>query len=489
LEAPPELEFCKCSLLGPEPQPSLQRTVFEGMAGEAQSLPVAVAGRTQVAGVRPRRRAWLLAQATAGAALLTHLALRRPHAVEGVAEPAPGLAMVKHGEDLSAVTPIDGKPWRAAAVGSGSWGNTVAMLVAENTAQTKEWVSEVKMQIFDEIVLTEQDMYGMQDLAKGGGNGSVVTLPAGGFGTKLSDIINTQHENVKYLPGVKLPENLKAEPDMEATITGADLVVVGVPDQYIIPTCEKMKPFLKKSARIILLAKGVEFDNGKLLPVTDVVAHHLGFPPAQICCLMGANIAKEVAFGQFSESTLGCRNVDDLKWLRPVIARPYFPIATVKNVEGPQMCGALKNVVAIGKGILDGMGLSSNTIAALMRIGMTEMKGFILEFFDVPDLVFWESCCFADLITTCMSGRNQLVGAEFARRQGAVSFETLEREMLDGQHLQGTITSVPVHQILVKRGWTKRFPLLEGVYQVVAGKAKPDSILQVLQNVPQTTAA
>jgi len=406
-----------------------------------------------------------------------------------VPSPAPAPALVLSPEMFEQTAQVRPKgPWRAAAVGSGSWGNTVAMLVAENTAAMKDWVNEVRMQIYDEIVLTEEDMYGLQNMGGAGSNKSVVTLPQDGFGTKLSSIINKQHENVKYLPGVPLPRNLKAEPDMEAAIADADVVIVGVPDQYIIPTCQNMKPFLKKSAMLVLLAKGVEFHDGRLLPVTEVVAHELGFPSAQICCLMGANIAKEVAFQQFSESTLGCRNKDDLEWLKPVITRPYFPIATVRNVEGPQMCGALKNVIAIGKGLLDGMGMSTNTIAALMRIGMKEMKGFILEFFEVPDLVFWESCCLADLITTCMSGRNQLVAAEFARRQGSVTFEALEREMLDGQHLQGTITSVPVHHILVKKGWVKKYPLLEGVYQVVSGKAKPDSILEVLMSVPQTAA-
>jgi len=370
-------------------------------------------------------------------------------------------------------------------VGGGSWGNTVAKLVAENTRERKDWITEVKMQIVDEIILTEEDMYGISSLSQSG-NGSVVSMPAGGFGSKLSDIINKEHENVKYLPGMKLPENLVAEPDMQVAVTGADVVIVGVPDQYIVPTCQKMKPFLKKSARLILLAKGVEFHDGKLLPVTEIVAQQVGLASDQVCCLMGANIAREVAHEQFSESTLACRNSEDLGWLRPVFTRGYFPIATVRNVEGPQMCGALKNIVAIGKGLIDGMGMSSNTMAALMRIGMKEMQGFILEFFDVPDNIFWESCCFADLITTCMSGRNQLVAAEFARRHGAVTFEALEHEMLDGQHLQGTITAIPVHMILKQRGWLQRFPLLEGVYQIVSGKAKPESIVEVLKSVPQT---
>lgn len=387
--------------------------------------------------------------------------------------------------------PMGRPPWKAAAVGSGAWGNTVAMLVAENVAKHRDWVSEVKMQIFDELILSHEDMYGLEEAAMSSNATALaqIALKAaseGGLGKKLSTIINKEHENVKYLPGVKLPENLKADPDMKTVIQDADLIVIGVPDQFIVPTCKKMKPYVKPTARVVILAKGIEFKNAKLVPVTDVVASELGLQDNQICCLMGANIAKDIAFHQFSESTLGCKDLVELQWMKPVFARPYFPVALVQNVEGPQMCGALKNVVAIAKGLLDGAGAGSNTLAALMRMGMREMKGFILEFFDVPEYIFWESCCLADLITTCLNGRNQRIAAEYARRHGQSSFEALERELLDGQRLQGTVTALPLHDVLVKRGWLGKYPLFEGVYQVVAGKADARSIFGILEKVPQT---
>jgi len=405
--------------------------------------------------------------------------------------PSPAMSLFGGVKDTGEELPMGRPPWKAAAVGSGAWGNTVAMLVAENVAENRNWVSEVKMQIFDELILSHDDMYGLQEAAVSSNSTALAqyALKAsteGGLGKKLSSIINEEHENVKYLPGVKLPTNLKAEPDMQIAITDADLIVVGVPDQFIVPACRKMKPFVKPTARVVMLAKGIEFEKARLVPITDVVATALNLPENQICCLMGANIAKDIAFHQFSESTLGCRDLVELQWLKPVFARPYFPVALVQNVEGPQMCGALKNIVAIGKGLLDGCGAGSNTLSALMRMGMQEMKSFILEFFDVPDYVFWESCCFADLITTCLSGRNQRVAAEYARRHGQSSFEALERELLDGQRLQGTITALPLHDVFVKKGWLGKYPLFEGIYQVVAGKTDARSIFTVLQTVRQT---
>jgi len=381
--------------------------------------------------------------------------------------------------------PVPKGPWKAAAVGSGSWGNTVALLMASNVASLKDWHNEVRMQIYDELIITEQDMYGLQQAAK---NGSAA-ISASNLGSKLSEIINTKHINVKYLPNVDLPKNLVAVPEMDDAIDDADVVVLGVPDQFIVPTCKRMKQVIKPTARVIVLAKGVEFHDHKLVPMSDVVAEKLDIPVQQVCVLMGANIAAEVAKGYFSESTLACKHHDDLVWLKPIFSRPFFPIGMVDNVEGPQMCGALKNVVALGKGLLDGQGASSNTVAALMRVGMNEMRGLIKEFFDVPEGVFWESFCFADLITTCNSGRNRLVAMTFAQRNGKDSFERIEAELLNGQRLQGTITAIPIHEMIVLNDWTKRFPLFEAVYQVVAGNKGHTHVIEALEMTPQTNVA
>jgi len=375
-------------------------------------------------------------------------------------------------------------PWNAAVVGAGSWGTTVAKMIAMNTAKLKKWNTEVKLQLIDEMVVTDQDLYKLKDtLLQTNGTG---VIEADSVGSRLSKIINSQHVNAKYLPRVPLPTNIVAEPDMRVAISDADIIVLGVPDQFVKSSCALVKRFLKPGARIIVLSKGMEFENNALVPVSEVVTRALGIDSDQVCVLMGANIAIEVAVEKFSESTLGCRRTEDLAWLKPIFEQPFFRIGAVTNVEGPQLCGALKNVIAIGKGLIAGQGASANTISALMRIGMKEMRGIITEFYDVPERVWWESCCFADVITTCLAGRNQHVAEQFARRGGHVSFEMLEAELLNGQRLQGTVTAVPVHKLLVHNGWTNKYPFFEAVYKVVATKASPESIFRVLERVPQS---
>eukprot|EP00931_Biecheleriopsis_adriatica_P087092 TRINITY_DN61611_c0_g1_i1.p1 TRINITY_DN61611_c0_g1~~TRINITY_DN61611_c0_g1_i1.p1 ORF type:complete len:432 (-),score=64.44 TRINITY_DN61611_c0_g1_i1:539-1834(-) len=375
-------------------------------------------------------------------------------------------------------------PWNAAVVGAGSWGTTVAKMIAMNTAKLKNWENRVNLQLIDEMVVTDEDLYKLKDaLVRTNGTG---VIEADSVGSRLSKIINARHVNAKYLPRVPLPTNIVAEPDMQVAIGDADVIVLGVPDQFVKSSLSVIKHFLKPSARIIVLSKGMEFENNALVPVSEVVTRELGIDGDQVCVLMGANIAIEVAVEKFSESTLGCRRTEDLAWLKPIFEQPFFRIGAVTNVEGPQLCGALKNVIAIGKGLIAGQGASANTISALMRIGMKEMRGIISEFYDVPERVWWESCCFADVITTCLAGRNQHVAEQFARRGGKVSFEMLEAELLNGQRLQGTVTAVPVHDLLVHKRWTKKYPFFEAVYQVVATKAPPGSIFRVLETVPQS---
>merc|ERR1711920_908276 len=117
------------------------------------------------------------------------------------------------------------------------------------------------------------------------------------------------------------------------------------------------------------------------------------------------------------------------------------------DIAGVELCGALKNVVALGAGFCDGLGYGGNTKAALIRIGLQEMKAFIRYFYpDVKDATFLESCGVADLITTCYGGRNRKCAEAFAKT--GKSWDVIEKELLNGQKLQGTLTAKEVHEVL-----------------------------------------
>jgi glycerol-3-phosphate dehydrogenase (NAD+) len=184
-----------------------------------------------------------------------------------------------------------------------------------------------------------------------------------------------------------------------------------------------------------------------------------------VCTLSGANIASEVADENFCETTIGYSDVQNAEIMRKLFHTSYFHVSCVRDVAGVEICGALKNVVALGAGFVDGLRYGDNTKAAIIRLGLLEMKKFAKMFFTgVQDATFLESCGVADLITTCYGGRNRKV-AEAMVLSGK-SLEVLEQELLNGQKLQGTLTAKEVFEILSRQDLLKEFPLFVTIYRI-----------------------
>ena len=194
----------------------------------------------------------------------------------------------------------------------------------------------------------------------------------------MTEIINTQHENVKYLAGVPLPTNVVAIPDVVEACKDASLVVFVLPHQFVRGVCEKMKGHLAPNARAISLIKGLEITTQGTRLFSEEISRILDIPCA---ALSGANIADEVAREKFCESTVGCTNIADGQVFHKLFDAPYFRINVVQDHVGVQLCGALKNVVAVGAGLSDGLGFGSNTKSAIVRRGLAEMRKFGQTFF------------------------------------------------------------------------------------------------------------
>ncbi|KAI4375350.1 hypothetical protein MLD38_013233 [Melastoma candidum] len=335
-------------------------------------------------------------------------------------------------------------------VGSGNWGSVAAKLVASNALKLDSFHDEVRMWVYEE------------------------TLPNG---KKLTDVINRENENVKYLPGIKLGKNVVADPDLVHAVEGADMLVFVTPHQFVEGICKRLVGKLGKDVEAISLIKGMEVKREGPRMISSVISDQLGI---NCCVLMGANIANEIAEGKFSEATVGYRydRAVAAKWVQ-LFTTPYFSVTPVQDVEGVELCGTLKNVVAIAAGFVDGLEMGNNTKAAIMRIGLREMKRFSkLLFPSVKDTTFFESCGVADLITTCLGGRNRRVAEAFAKNRGERSFDVLEAEMLHGQKLQGVSTASELYEVLSDRGWLEMFPLFATVHEISTGRLPPSAIVE-----------
>merc|ERR1712146_171997 len=223
-------------------------------------------------------------------------------------------------------------------------------------------------------------------------------------------------------------------------------------------------PLKPNCVSVSLIKGGLELEGGRLGLCSDLLRKLLGH---EVAVLMGANVANEVAAGEFCEATLGCTAVEHQESLVKLFDCETFRVTAVDDIAGVELCGALKNVVALGAGFCDGLGMGGNTWAALIRIGLQEMKLFIRHFYPgVKDGTFLESCGVADLITTCFGGRNRKCAEAFAKHGKSKSLEDIEAELLGGQKLQGTLTAKEVNHILKMKGLEHEFPFFTTVYKI-----------------------
>ncbi|XP_066477545.1 glycerol-3-phosphate dehydrogenase [NAD(+)], cytoplasmic-like [Tiliqua scincoides] len=345
-------------------------------------------------------------------------------------------------------------PLKVCIIGSGNWGSAIAKIVGGNIQKSSTFDATLKMWVFEEEI----------------------------NGRKLSEIINKDHENVKYLPGRKLPNNVVAVPEIVESANDADILIFVIPHQFIPKACEQLSSHIKPGAIGISLIKGVDEGPQGLKLISDIIREKLKI---EVSVLMGANIANEVADEKFCETTIGCKNAAHGKIFKELFQTPNFRVSVVDDCDTVEICGALKNIVAVGAGFCDGLNYGDNTKAAVIRLGLMEMIDFAKLFCKGPiaTSTFLESCGIADLITTCYGGRNRKVAEAFAR--GGKTIEQLETEMLNGQKLQGPQTAAEVYKILKHKNMVDKFPLFVSIYLICyEGKPIKDFVV-CLQKHPQ----
>jgi len=345
-------------------------------------------------------------------------------------------------------------PKKVCIVGSGNWGSAIARLVGYNAARLPDkFDPTVNMWVFQEQV----------------------------NGRNLTDIINTEHENVKYLPGRKLPENVVAVPDIADAALEADLLIFVLPHQFIKRSCAPLAGKLKATAQGLSLVKGFAIlPEGGVKLISEVVEDEMKIP---VSVLMGANLANEVADEKFCETTIGSADPGVGADFKLLFQTPNFRVTVVSDKHTVEICGALKNIVACAAGFCDGLQMGDNTKAAAIRLGLKEMIWYGERFFPGGSLsTYLESCGLADLITTCYGGRNRKVSEAFVRTKKPIA--ELETEMLNGQKLQGPETAAEVNFLLKKEGLEDKFPLFTAVHRICIGAEPVESLVECLRAHP-----
>lgn len=224
---------------------------------------------------------------------------------------------------------------------------------------------------------------------------------------EYSDAINKHRENRQFLPGVKLSRGIRVEPKFSSPLNPDTWVVLAVPSSQMVNVCHELRPLIHPGQIIINVSKGVV--SGNLKTMSEIIEEEM--KDINLVVLTGPTIAREVAAGEPARAVLACRNVSTLLTLRKNLKLPHLSFEMSRDVNGSELCAALKGIVAIGVGIAEGLGLHSNVQSVIMTYGLNEFKK-IAEFFHIPEKTIYGLPGMGDLITTCISpdSRNRRFG-------------------------------------------------------------------------------
>lgn len=278
------------------------------------------------------------------------------------------------GARTTGVGAVGGPLPRAAVIGTGSWGTTFAAVLADAGCQVTLW----------------------------------------GRRPDVVEEINRTHSNEEYLPGIGLPEAVRATTDAAAALSGAGLVAVAIPSQTARTTLEPFAGLLEPGAVAVSLMKGVELSTDQRM--SQVIGEALRVPPERVAVVSGPNLAREIAAHQPTATVVASISQDTARRVAQACASSYFRPYTDTDVVGVELSGAIKNVIALAVGIAQGSGFGHNTMATVITRGLAEITR-LGRAMGADAETFAGLAGMGDLVATCSSplSRNNTLGTYLGR--------------------------------------------------------------------------
>lgn len=309
------------------------------------------------------------------------------------------------------------------------------------------------------------------------GTALALTLSNKGHDVKICDVdrghveeMKENRENKRYLPGIPFGENLQVVDSNEEALDGADIVLFSAPAQHFRSALEQAIPFLNDNMVCVNVAKGIE--KGTLLRMSEIA--YLLKPDIKYVTLSGPSHAEEV--GRFLPTTVAVasKDMELAEYAQDVFMTDRFRVYTNGDVCGVELGGSLKNIIALGAGISDGIGFGDNAKAALMTRGITEMTRLGVKM-GADMRTFAGLTGVGDLIVTCtsMHSRNRRCGIMIG--EGMKPSEATKKV---GMVVEGMHTAIAAHDLAERVG--VEMPITECIYQCINEKITPAEAIQLL---------
>ena len=278
-------------------------------------------------------------------------------------------------------------------------------------------------------------------------------------------------ENARYLPGARFPDSLEVTSDLARTLAESPVVVVAVASHAFRKVLGQMKPLLRPGTRLAWATKGFELASGKL---PHQVARDVLGPDVPTAVLSGPTFAREVGAGLPTAMTVAASNEEYSRQLAETLSGESFRAYTSTDIIGVEVGGAVKNVLAIGAGISDGLGFGANTRVALITRGLLEMTRLGVAL-GAQASTFMGLAGMGDLVLTCTDNqsRNRRMGLALAAGK---TVRQAEAEIM--QVVEGVLAAQAVHRVAAAA--EVEMPICEQIYQILYEGAEPQAAVHAL---------
>lgn len=311
----------------------------------------------------------------------------------------------------------------------------------------------------------------------------VTILGSGTWGTALANLLASKNEDVTlysrfkeeaeqyastrvhpHLPNAKIDERIRFSYKLDEALLGAEYVVFACPSPYIRETARRVAPYAKKDMIMITVAKGIEAKTH--MTMSEIIQDELG-PEYKVAALSGPTHAEEVSLLMPTVIVSACEDEETAKKVQSLFATPYMRVYINKDIRGVELCGALKNIIALAAGFGDGLGFGDNCKAATITRGLAEMTRLGVAMGCNP-LTFSGLAGIGDIVVTATSRHSRNNNAGRLLGQGKSLEETLKEI---GMVVEGINALVAAKEL--SQEYHVEMPIVDAVYAAVYEGVKP----------------
>lgn len=309
------------------------------------------------------------------------------------------------------------------------------------------------------------------------GTALAITLSGKGHQVKIWDVdpghlkeLDENRENVRYLPGIPFNDNLQTAGSVEEALKDADVVLFSAPAQHFRSALENALPYIKPEMILVNVAKGIE--QKTLMRMSQIAFQML--PDARYVVLSGPSHAEEVGKNLPTTVAVASKDLKLAEEVQDIFITDRFRVYTTEDIVGVELGGALKNIIALGAGISDGLGFGDNAKAALMTRGLAEIKRLGLKLGAAPE-TFAGLTGVGDLIVTCtsMHSRNRRCGIMIGE---GIAPEDATAKV--GMVVEGMFTTEAAYDLAKREG--VEMPITEQLYDIINGKVNAKDCVELL---------